>query len=158
VELSTGALLLLLFLLLRRNPYINRIHSKGGCVKSVMNVCCCFCCCAPLYQPYAQHSRVARTRQKFVIANRAAAAAAATAACVIQLVAFLEKLGELRSLTPLAASMARQLDKAYSLDAAKNCEIRCAWYKVGALLQLAGQQASQRMCRCSTRHVPVCRQ
>jgi hypothetical protein len=48
----------------------------------------------------------------------------------VQLVAFLEKLGELRSLTPLAASMARQLDKAYSLDAAKNCEIRCAWYKV----------------------------
>lgn len=44
--------------------------------------------------------------------------------------AFLEKLGELRSLTPLAASMARQLDKAYSLDAAKNCEIRCAWYKL----------------------------
>jgi hypothetical protein len=48
-----------------------------------------------------------------------------------QLVAFLEKLGELRSLTPLAPSMARHMDAAYSLDAAKNCEIRCAWYKVG---------------------------
>lgn len=48
----------------------------------------------------------------------------------MQIVAFLEKLAELRSLTPLAASMAREMDKAYSLDAAKNCEIRCAWYKL----------------------------
>lgn len=48
----------------------------------------------------------------------------------VQIVAFLEKLSELRSLTPMAASMCREMNKLYKLDEAKNCEIRCAWYKV----------------------------
>lgn len=48
-----------------------------------------------------------------------------------QVVAFLDRLAELRSMTPLAAPMARALAAAYGLDAATNCEIRAAWYKLG---------------------------
>lgn len=51
-------------------------------------------------------------------------------AAVIQIVAFLDKLNELRSMTPMAASMCREMNKLYKLDEAKNCEIRCSWYKV----------------------------
>jgi len=50
----------------------------------------------------------------------------------VQIVAFLDRLGELRSLTPLAASMCRTLDRLYGFDSANNCEIRCAWYRVSA--------------------------
>ncbi len=59
-----------------------------------------------------------------------------------QVVAFLERLSELRSMTPLAASMCRALDAAYGLDGAKNCEIRCAWYKVHAFRMLDAAFAS----------------
>jgi len=50
----------------------------------------------------------------------------------VQIVAFLDRLGELRSLTPLAASMCRTMDRLYGFDSANNCEIRCAWYRVSA--------------------------
>ena len=40
-----------------------------------------------------------------------------------QIVAFLDKLGELRSLTPLAAATCRQMDGLYGLDASTNCEV-----------------------------------
>lgn len=41
----------------------------------------------------------------------------------LQVVAFLDKLGELRSLQPLAASMCREMDKVYGLDKSTNCEV-----------------------------------
>eukprot|EP00775_Hariotina_reticulata_P009872 gene9872-10030_t len=41
-----------------------------------------------------------------------------------QIVAFLDRLGELRSLTPLAASICRAMDRLYNFDSASNCEIR----------------------------------
>eukprot|EP00877_Chromochloris_zofingiensis_P004503 jgi/Chrzof1/14053/Cz08g22210.t1 len=47
-----------------------------------------------------------------------------------QVVAFLTKLDQLRSLTPLHPTMTRAMAGLYNLDAAKNCEIRCAWYKL----------------------------
>lgn len=46
------------------------------------------------------------------------------------MVAFLEKLGELRSLQPLAPSTCRKMDALYGLDASRNGEIRCSWYQL----------------------------
>jgi len=45
-----------------------------------------------------------------------------------QMVAFLDKLGEYRSLTPMAASVTRRMNDLYHLDETKNAEIRCSWY------------------------------
>jgi len=46
----------------------------------------------------------------------------------MQTVAFLEKLAEYRSMTPLAPATTRKMDDLYGLDASTNSEIRCAWY------------------------------
>jgi hypothetical protein len=40
-----------------------------------------------------------------------------------QVCAFLDKLGELRSLQPLAASMCRSINTLYNLDASQNYEV-----------------------------------
>lgn len=46
-----------------------------------------------------------------------------------QVVAFLDRLGELRSMTPLNPRTTRAMAKAYPiLESSKNAEIRCAWY------------------------------
>jgi hypothetical protein len=47
-----------------------------------------------------------------------------------QLITFLEKLGELRALTPLHASTSQALAQLYGLLATKNAEVRCAYYKL----------------------------
>lgn len=47
-----------------------------------------------------------------------------------QVVAFLEKLAQLRSLQPLHPTITRQMAELYSLDVSKNAEIRAAWYKL----------------------------
>lgn len=41
-----------------------------------------------------------------------------------QVCAFLDKLGELRSLQPLAASMCRKMNELYDLDSSQNYEVR----------------------------------
>lgn len=47
-----------------------------------------------------------------------------------QVVAFLEKLGELRSMQPLHASTARRMAELYKLDESHNSEIRASWYNL----------------------------
>ncbi|KAI8469949.1 MAG: hypothetical protein J3K34DRAFT_454135 [Monoraphidium minutum] len=47
-----------------------------------------------------------------------------------QVVSFLSKLGELRSMTALHPSATRAMDAAYGLDAATNCEIKCEWLRL----------------------------
>jgi hypothetical protein len=44
--------------------------------------------------------------------------------CCHQVCAFLDKLGELRSLQPLAPSMCRKMNELYDLDASQNYEVR----------------------------------
>jgi hypothetical protein len=46
----------------------------------------------------------------------------------LQVCAFLDKLGELRSLQPLAASMCRSINNLYDLDASQNYEVGGAVY------------------------------
>lgn len=41
----------------------------------------------------------------------------------LQVCAFLDKLGELRSLQPLAASMCRKMNEMYGLDSSQNYEV-----------------------------------
>lgn len=43
--------------------------------------------------------------------------------CFHQVCAFLDKLGELRSLQPLAPSMCRKMNELYDLDASQNYEV-----------------------------------
>lgn len=43
--------------------------------------------------------------------------------------AFLSKLGELRSMTPLSARATRDIAALYGLDASANAEIKCEWLK-----------------------------
>lgn len=45
--------------------------------------------------------------------------------------AFLSKLAQLRSLTPLSARATRDMDALYGLDATTNAEIKAEWLKVG---------------------------
>lgn len=45
-----------------------------------------------------------------------------------QMVAFLLKIGEYRSMTPMAPAMTRKMSELYGLDDSRNAEIRCAWY------------------------------
>ena len=45
-----------------------------------------------------------------------------------QVVAFLDKLGEYRSMTAMHKSMTRKMNDLYSLDDSHNAEIRCSWY------------------------------
>ncbi|GBF94539.1 leukotriene A-4 hydrolase [Raphidocelis subcapitata] len=47
-----------------------------------------------------------------------------------QLVAFLAKLSELRSLTPLHPRATRAMAALYGFDAAVNCEVKCEWLKL----------------------------
>jgi len=47
-----------------------------------------------------------------------------------QLVAFLERLAELRAATPLALPAVRALDAAYALSGARNAEVRAAWLRL----------------------------
>ncbi|GAX73644.1 hypothetical protein CEUSTIGMA_g1095.t1 [Chlamydomonas eustigma] len=47
-----------------------------------------------------------------------------------QMVTFLEKLMEYRSLMPLHAKVAQGMDEVYNMSAYRNCEIRAAWYKL----------------------------
>jgi leukotriene-A4 hydrolase len=47
-----------------------------------------------------------------------------------QLVAFLERLSELRAMTPMALPALKALDAAYSLSAARNAEVRAAWLRL----------------------------
>jgi leukotriene-A4 hydrolase len=47
-----------------------------------------------------------------------------------QLVAFLERLSELRAMTPLALPALKALDAAYALSAARNAEVRAAWLRL----------------------------
>eukprot|EP00887_Chlorella_sp_A99_P007542 scaffold28.g7542.t1 len=47
-----------------------------------------------------------------------------------QLVAFLDKLGELRSMQPLHPSITRRMAELYGLDQSNNSEVRCSWYLV----------------------------
>lgn len=49
-----------------------------------------------------------------------------------QVVAFLSKLAELRSMTPLHPRVTRAMAAAYGLDDATNCEIKCEWLRVSA--------------------------
>lgn len=53
-----------------------------------------------------------------------------TSSWLRQVVAFLEKLGQLRGLQPLHSSTSRKLVELYRLDASQNAEIRAAWYKL----------------------------
>lgn len=46
----------------------------------------------------------------------------------VQLLAFLDKLAELRSLQPLHPAITRKLDQLYSLDVRRNSELRTSWY------------------------------
>ena len=55
---------------------------------------------------------------------------AATFASSEQLVAFLERLAELRSATPLALPAVRALDAAYALSVTRNAEVRAAWLRL----------------------------
>lgn len=48
----------------------------------------------------------------------------------LQIVAFLEKLAELRSLQPLHPSTTRKMAHLYKLEDSKNSEIRCSWYQL----------------------------
>ncbi|KAF8069679.1 lkhA [Scenedesmus sp. PABB004] len=59
-----------------------------------------------------------------------------------QVLAFLERLAELRSMTPLAPALCRAADAAYGFDAATNAEIRAAWYKVRPALPRAARTAA----------------
>jgi leukotriene-A4 hydrolase len=45
-----------------------------------------------------------------------------------QLVTFLDRLGELRSLAAAHPSTTRAMARLYGLDASRNAEVRCAWY------------------------------
>ncbi|PSC70392.1 Leukotriene A-4 hydrolase isoform A [Micractinium conductrix] len=47
-----------------------------------------------------------------------------------QIVAFLDKLGELRSMQPLHPTITRKMDELYDLDASHNSEIRSSWLKL----------------------------
>jgi hypothetical protein len=47
----------------------------------------------------------------------------------VQVCAFLDKLGELRSLQPMAATMCRQMDKLYGLDNSQNYEVRLGLHR-----------------------------
>jgi leukotriene-A4 hydrolase len=47
-----------------------------------------------------------------------------------QTVAFLDRLTELRSLTPLAVAACASLDALYGLSASRNAEVRCAWLRL----------------------------
>lgn len=47
-----------------------------------------------------------------------------------QKVAFLDKLGELRSMQPLTPEATRQMEKLYHFDESKNAEIRKSWYSL----------------------------
>lgn len=44
-----------------------------------------------------------------------------------QIVAFLTRLGQLRSLTPLHPTTTRAMNALYGFDASRNAEVRCAW-------------------------------
>ncbi len=57
--------------------------------------------------------------------------------------AFLEKLLELRSLTPMAPAMTRAMARMYSLDGAKNCEERVAWYRVRVGVWMGGREGAR---------------
>jgi leukotriene-A4 hydrolase len=56
--------------------------------------------------------------------------AAAAFASSEQLVAFLERLGDLRAVTPLALPAVRALEAAYALSGARNAEVRAAWLRL----------------------------
>ncbi|KAL4448420.1 hypothetical protein ABPG75_005639 [Micractinium tetrahymenae] len=47
-----------------------------------------------------------------------------------QIVAFLDKLAELRALQPLHPSICRKMDELYDLDSRHNSEIRCSWFQL----------------------------
>ncbi len=47
-----------------------------------------------------------------------------------QLVAFLERLGELRAATPLSCRTIAELDRLYRLSGSRNAEQRCAWLRL----------------------------
>jgi len=46
----------------------------------------------------------------------------------LQVVLFLDKLGEFRSMTPLSPVITRKMNEFYKLDDSNNTEIRCSWY------------------------------
>ncbi|EFN56549.1 hypothetical protein CHLNCDRAFT_144199 [Chlorella variabilis] len=47
-----------------------------------------------------------------------------------QLIAFTDKLGELRAMQPLHPSITRRLDELYGLDVRRNSELRTSWYQL----------------------------
>lgn len=49
---------------------------------------------------------------------------------MLQVAAFLEKLGQLRGMQPLHSSTTRRMADLYSLDASRNAEIKLSWYKL----------------------------
>jgi hypothetical protein len=63
---------------------------------------------------------------------------------LLQVVAFLAKLAELRSMTPLHPRITRAMAKLYGLDGASNCEIKCEWLRVSGLGDRGSKRAAGR--------------
>ncbi len=63
--------------------------------------------------------------------------------------AFLAKLAELRSMTPLSPRITRAMAGLYGLDGAKNCEIKCEWLRVSGRRRCQGGSVRGRRLGCT---------